>query len=1157
MSAESAKTAANAAQLAASNPATSAFVAASAGSGKTKLLTDRLLRLMLAGTPPGKILCLTYTKAAAAEMAIRLNNRLGRWVVLDSATLDQELEALAVRPSEPARIQARRLFAEVLDLPGGMKIQTIHAFCQSLLRRFPLEAGISPHFELADDADAALRLRAARETALADHAQIDAIAALAAATNEQDFVALVEQFAAARDIIEPLLKEFGPVGLAAMQRAALAAGDHPPEAVLREAVTWPREPHVKHAWARIAERGNPSGQTVAARALDWLAKPTDDRPHHWADWLASHFTTAGSPRGLDRFFGKHLAAERDALHDELAAEQTRIDDIEDAAKAAALSALNRPLIGLIAAILAADREAKTAAAALGYADLVTRTGTLLIDPGAAWVLYKLDGGIDHLLLDEVQDTAAAQWDIAGAIADDFFSGAGAREPTRTIFAVGDAKQSIFSFQGADLASFEANRQKFRTKVEDAGGKFLDGQLDVSFRSTAPVLALTDAVFAAGPARAGVVAAGATLKHQVSRAGQGGTVTLWPLTPATNADDPPPWDVPNDYAEAESAKAVLAREIASWIANRLADHDTLPSRARPVRPGDFLILVRQRDALVGALTRAIKARNIPLAGLDRMVLTEQPAVSDLLALCDALILPEDDLAFGQFLASPLGGLTDDELMALALNRRGPLVAALSSQRETFPEAYAFFDGLRQRADFITPHALLAEALGPRGGRARLLARLGPEAAEPIDELLAEALSFSRRAPGALQAFLHHLRQAGAQIRREADAGGDVVRIMTVHGAKGLQAPIVILPDTTGMPKHDPDLFWLTPPQQPKHKVPIFCPQAALRTRAVADALADGKAASLAEYNRLLYVALTRAEDELLICGAAPGRTQDAACWYELVKSGFARLQAEDDDGIQRYTAPQTAPPDQPATYRSPAAAALPSWAGAAPDWRAAPPPAETARPEPLAPSRSTEDTVRRAIAASPLAGAAGQLATREAALAKGSAIHALLQHLPDLPPAARRPAAAKFLDGIAALPQAARPEVITAVLAVLENPALAPLFGPGSRAEVPLAGIVGDVEIGGLVDRLAVTPEQVLLADYKTDRHPPATPADIPPAYLRQLAAYAAILTQIFPNRQITCLLIFTQTAAIIEVPSALLTAHRPADPSHAKHELSVPHADFG
>jgi len=1142
---------ANAEQLAASDPAVSAFVAASAGSGKTKLLTDRLLRLMLAGTRPERILCLTYTKAAAAEMTIRLNRRLGEWVAMPAAELDAQLQLLAVAPSRETRIRARKLFADVLDIPGGMRIGTIHAFCQSLLRRFPLEAGISPHFMLEDEVDAAARLREAREQILAEPAHRDAIFAMAGETNEQDFARLTASLTAGENDLQALLRRFGPDGLKAMQSAALNAGDQHHEDILRAATLWEREPHLRAALTRIANAGTPTGQSWALASLEWLARAAEHRFLTWVEWVESHFTKAGERRKTAKWIGKALAAEHDILHAEIDLEHARITAVEERMRAARLAALNAQLLSLVAPIVSRDNAAKFERANVSYGDLIAMTGELLKDPGAAWVLYKLDGGIEHLLLDEVQDTAPAQWRIAEAIAEEFFAGSGASTAKRSIFAVGDAKQSIFSFQGADLVSFEHYRAKFRNRAKAAGENWLDGALSVSFRSTAPVLALVDAVFAEGPAREGV--ARAALTHGVSRQGQAGSVMLWPLTEAEAAPDLAPWAVAERYATELSAKFVLASQIAEHIKTRLESGETLPSRGRAVTPGDFLILVRHRDELVTAITRALKGLKIPVAGLDRMVLTDQQAVSDLLALCDALLLPEDDLAFAQYLVSPLGGLDDASLMALAIGRNASLAAALAASHHTRPDwgaAHEFFNALRGRADFIPPYALLAEALGPRGGRARLLQRLGPEAAEPIDELLAEALAFANREPASLQNFVFFLRQSGAQIKREAEAGGpgggpgggDVVRIMTVHGAKGLQAPIVILPDTTGLPKPRENLFWLRPPQQPDTSVPIFCPRKDLRSAAVQAAVDENKAAQMQEQNRLLYVALTRAEDALIICGAKPKNAPPESCWYNAVAEGFTRLGiTAGADGRREFAVPQSAPPDRTkAASAATGAITMPAWAGLAPAWQASPPATETTRPEPLAPSRNTEAEAAQAVIASPLGSRAKLRQARALALSKGRMVHALLQHLPEIAPEARGKAASAYIaQAGAGLSPAAQTGISAAVLKILEDPALAPLFGPGSRAEAPITGVVGDVEIGGLIDRLAVGAAQILIADYKTDRQPPDAPAAVPAVYLRQLAAYRALLAQIYPSHAIQCALIWTETARPMLVPDSLLAPHAP------------------
>jgi ATP-dependent helicase/nuclease subunit A len=1126
-----------AAQLTASDPAVSAFVSASAGSGKTKLLTDRLLRLMLAGENPARIQCLTFTKAAASEMAVRLHRRLGEWVTLPDAKLAEELKALEV-PAEPEKMaKARQLFAQVLDLPGGMRIGTIHAFCQSLLRRFPVEAALSPHFRVLDDVDADLAWRDSREAMLegahteASRAALTALAGLASA---EQFGGLVRTLQQDRDRLDALLA-LDPDDVAAAQRRVLGViGDE--AAVIAAACVWNAAPLVA-ALRVVAGQGAAICAEKARYLLGWLSGPAAERAAQWNAWRLCFVLEEGAPRGPTTLVNKKLADARPDVAEALFAEQRRVMDVDDACRAARAAAASAALVRLAGPVARFYRVAKESAEKLDYDDLIGRTSRLLVDPGAAWVLYKLDGGLDHLLLDEVQDTAPAQWNIAGKLTEEFFAGEGAAEAHRTVFAVGDVKQSIYSFQGADPDAFDHWRAILSRRV---GEDWRDVGLHVSFRSTTPVLALVDAVFADPVAALGVTEPGA-LHHVADRAGHAGSVELWPLAPPPEEAPAEPWTVPDHNLGSKSAPQRLAEELADWIAHQTDGDTWLESRGRPLRPGDVLVLVRRRDDFARSLVRALKAKKVPVAGLDRLVLTDQPTVADLLALCDVLLLPEDDLQLACVLTSPLGGLSDDSLMALATGRKDSLWSALRArarERADWQAAHDFIAALLARVDYASPHALLADALGRLGGRARLLARLGPEAAEPIDELLNAALAHARSHPPALQGFLHALRQSGAEVKREAEGTGATVRVMTVHGAKGLQAPLVILPDTTALPPDDGPLMWVPDPAGGP-AVPIWSPRKELRC-AASDALrAAREVRRRDEHNRLLYVALTRAEDRLVVCGWQPRRALPAGCWYELVSRGFAALGAVPvastlpwEGEVLRHSCPQTRPAEDAAEAAGQGRMEpLPAWAGQAPDWVAVAPPAEKTPPSPLAPSRP------EGVDMGPVPRAESPLATRDmsgARFRRGQLAHALLQHLPALPPEQRRAAALRWLGGVDDAESLA-----DQVIAVLGHPDLAPLFGPHGRAEVPLAGLVGGAVVGGLVDRLAVLPDRVLLADYKTNRRPPARAEDVPVLYLRQMAAYRDVLRGALPGRAVICALVWTATSDVMPLPDSLLNRHAP------------------
>ena len=1141
---------ANDAQRRASDPAISAFVSASAGSGKTKLLTDRLLRLMLGGAEPGRIQCLTFTKAAAAEMAMRLQRRLGKWVTQDDAELDRELREIGVVPFDETRATARSLFARVLDLPGGMRIGTIHAFCQSLLRRFPIEAQLSPHFTLADDRDTDEAWQAAREEMLTEAAQSPLGAFLddiAAWTKLDGFGRLVQQVARAPEKMAALAELPAATLLMSIRRVLGAR-----EFDTLEAASGVDRARLHPQLRTIAERGSPSVQDRAIEMLDWLALPTDTQAANWHLWETQFLDKGGKPRSFGSFPNKNARPLVPDFEEAMQAEVQRIEALRDADRAHRLAPIATAFILLSRPVLAAYTTGKSLHGRLDYDDLIARTGQLLEDPGAAWVLFKLDGGLDHLLLDEVQDTAPAQWHIAGQLTDEFFAGEGARsDRARTVFAVGDRKQSIYGFQGADPDAFEHWRRRTGKRVEDSGQEWRDVPLDVSFRSTEPVLTLVDAVFAEPGAAAGVTAPGKPLRHVVQREGFAGRIELWPLVEANPPDAPDLWSAPRENRGQRNPRQVLADALAHQIKQWIDAREHLPSQDRALTPGDILVLVRKRDAFCNAFVNALKANGVPVAGLDRITLTEEAAVQDMLALCDALLLPEDDLSLACVLTSPLGFLSDDDLMRLSMARNGvSLWQALQQSRD--PACVASVDFLRAlfaRVDHVSPHALLAEALGPLGGRARLLGRFGHEAAEPLDELLAAALRYAQTHPPSVQGFVHWLRQTAASVKREPEGAGgeglDAVRIMTVHGAKGLQAPVVILPDTTGKPPDDRGIVWLHD-QVTGLDLPIWSPNKDVLCNAVRNARGGGAAAQAEEKNRLLYVALTRAEDRLLICGWKGTRQPPADCWYNQIASGFEALCvpktdfAGGKDGypaeIWRRETAQEAAPKRRDRSRATALPALPNWIGRAPLWQPSPLPAEPALPQPLAPSRPEGAELGTVPEADSPLSARDVQGNR---FRRGQVVHALLQHLPDLAHASRAQAARDFARR--ALPDLrAIDALVDEVMAVLDHPQLAALFAQGSRAEVPLSGVVAGQVIGGLIDRLAIEPGRVLVADYKTNRNPPPDVEHTPILYLRQMAAYRALLRAIFPDCAIVCALIWTVGARAMVLPDDVLDGHAPA-----------------
>ncbi len=1127
----------------------SVWVAASAGTGKTKVLTDRVLALMLSGSAPHRILCLAFTKAAAAEMANRVHDRLGRWTTEAEGALAGELQALlGASPDRSLIDQARRLFARVLDSPGGLKIETIHAFCQSLLRRFPVEAGVAPHFEVIDERDAGELLVAVREEVLAgarrsaDEVLGAAVTRITRLVREQRFSELLDRIAAARSRFQRLVAAPGDAEQAAQLLAErLGVPRDATEArVIAEACAEGsfEAAALRRVAAAMAQSRSAAERKSGGCILAWLESGTE-RAQRFNAYLAAYFTQEGERR--KKLVSKAIAAQVADADLVLSREAERLDRARRLCAAAGLLEATTSVIRLALAVLHAYERHKWSRAILDYDDLIARTVALLERPGVApWVLYKLDGGLDHLLIDEAQDTNPEQWRIVRALTEEFFAGAGARDLARTVFAVGDAKQSIYSFQGADPIAFLAMRSHFAERAAAAASALYRVTLETSFRSAEAVLAAVDAVFARPEARDGVALDGQPIRHWAHRRGHAGRAEVWPLVEPAATDEPEDWALPVEQKPATDPRVRLARIIAATVRRWLDSGERLTARDRRIRPGDIMVLVRQRGVFVGALVRALKDLDVAVAGVDRMRLAEQLAVEDMIALGQFLLLPEDDLTLASVLKGPLFGFDEEALFALAHGRGGRSLwnelRRRAGERPQFAIAADRLAGLLARADFTPPYELFAEVLGALGGRRMVLQRLGPEAADPLDEFLAAALAYEEDHGPSLQGFLQWLLVGETEIKRDLDQGlRDEVRVLTVHGAKGLEAPIVFLPDTTQVPERVDPLQWT------EDGLPLWPVTADTQVAAAATARQAALCSQGEEYRRLLYVALTRAEDRLYVCGWRLARPVPSGSWYELVRQGltaapgvhsepmdFTSLAPEEGwagDGLVLTGAQSVPPKDDRAPFSlAPRDAILPPWAFTTP--RPEPTP-----PKPLAPSRPA--TVEPAVR-SPLG------SDRQDAFRRGRLIHRLLQSLPDLPPDRRRDAAARFLAlPIHGLAPVDCESIAAETLAVLKHPDFAALFAPGSRAEVPVVGLIGNRALAGRIDRLVITEDAVLIIDYKTLRPAPASESEVPALYLDQLAAYSTAIGAIYPGKAVRAALLWTEGPRLMPISPAMLAGRSP------------------
>lgn len=1142
------------AQIDAADPRQSVFVTANAGSGKTSTLVDRVARLLLARVEAAEILCVTYTKAAAAEMQARLYQRLGAWAVADDEALRQSLADLDGR--DPAGLssadlrQARKLFAQALDTPGGLKIQTLHAFCEKLLRRFPLEAGVTPGFKVLEDQAAVALSHAAREDlarlALADpEGKVGrAYAHFAVALAYADFEALLNTLEQDRARLTDYVARVAEGRSPGPHVLAGADPERDAESIEAEFMRFLD----RDAWLSVAEQ-MATGGTNDAKCADRM---------HSADWTfagvsAVFLTQAGQPV-------KTMATSKAPAfaRDWLTTLQAKVLSALDEVRKARLAEDTLHVLTLAQAHAHLYEQRKAAKGALDFGDLVARTVELLSHrASAAWVLYKLDGGIEHVLIDEAQDTAPEQWAIVSALTEGFFAGIGSRRfgagtVERTVFAVGDEKQSIYSFQGARPERLAREAQAYQTRVEGAGFRFKGVPLATSFRSTPEVLKFVDAVFDRPDRTTALVGeqVAAIPPHQPMRLADQGCVDLWPLYQDVKAPEREAWDDPVDEEAPDSARKRMARALAEEIRRQVetgvAVQNKKDGKLRPAEYGDFLILVRRRDATFEEIIRALKSADVPVAGADRLKLSSHIAFSDLISLARFALYPDDDLSLAEVLRSPFCDVADfgppDSLYELAgayseRKRLWPTLRDRAGEHPSWTRArslldvaietrgrdpFAFFAGLLNRVDETG-----------LSGRARILARLGREAEEAIDETLNQVLAAEDRGGLDLETALAMLEQADVEVKRELEGPRGEVRVMTVHGAKGLEAPVVILPDTTSRARgmgpalmpvalEDGAEGWLMCLGRKEEDAP-----AAQAARAARDQR------SLEESLRLLYVALTRARDRVIVMGRGlSNRTDgfDEGSWWSILAETFERLGSQVRDIGEEH---RRYGHDPLVLGRGSAVVAAPH--AIVPDWaRRAPMVDPSARY--VSPSQAKGAT--RAVAPSPLAVASTGEGAVLGRFRRGDLIHLLLERLPEIAPDARPDAARRLLARERGLSEAQREEMIAAAFGVLDDPRFAPVFGPGSRAEVALVGSAPDlpagVSINGRIDRLVITPERILVVDYKTNRPAPDRIEDADPAYVVQMAVYVAVLRALYPDRPVEAALVWTDGPRLMAVPETLM-----------------------
>jgi ATP-dependent helicase/nuclease subunit A len=1103
-------------QRQASDPMRSVWVAASAGSGKTHVLSARILRLLLDGAEPQSILCLTYTKAAATEMATRLFNMLSAWIALDDDALSRELDNLGV-DGDDAKLKrkARQLFATALETPGGLKIQTIHAFCERLLQLFPVEAGIAPGFRVMDEEEQHRLIEDALTQSLLSVkpemvAAWDFLAAQGLRNAEQLQSFALAYLSKGKTALEAM-SVYGIIALKEQIRAGLGLPGQGNEEDFFAGINAIVEADYLR-WIALIEaspvydpRAFASDREAQAKLRQILHSQGTAR---LAALISFHLTEKHERRA--NLLRKNLA-KAVQIEQELKTEQARVDELLVLAK------LRRTADASIAAAIAMGEvkaiieSLKRGRGLYDFDDLIERTAMLLSSSvNAQWVLYKLDRGLNHILVDEAQDTSPAQWRIITALAEEFFAGSGQHgAQPRSVFTVGDRKQSIFSFQGADLASFDDTRDWLKEKAEPVGG-LLGVDLTVSYRSLGNVLASVDMAFArGGRAREGFGERGQDEReHQPERKEQPGLFEFWPLVTRNAKEEPEYWKTPVDHIAEDHPRRKLARLIAltvkSWIGRR-----QLHGSARAVGAGDILILVQRRNALFSALIAEMRQHGIPVAGADRLKLSEHIIVADMLALAQAIMLPGDDHSLACVLKGPLmpTPLDDAALTHLAAGR-----GAMTLRQRLFndPSQAANAEALRDYEELARqrgPFDFFSQAV--QRHMTAILTRLGSEAEDAVRAFLDMALAYEQDEGSSLAGFASWMKGSEVTIKREMEEAQGQLRIMTVHGSKGLEAPIVFLADAAdqGNAKDKTKLLW-PEPNSGLEGIPVFLPDMEGEPPIISRWKLYHKERSFQENMRLLYVGMTRARDELYVCGSFNAKEPGKESWWKLLEQSITAATGKEFRNrvlLDGTIAHRLGPEDVGVQHKD----AEPSGEEPLPDWLLAKAPVSKARlPKTISRSGDAVDLT---------------------AARRGIAIHGLLEQLPEWPAAERREKTLKrarrhgLEEGLA-----------ERLLAIVEGPETSMFFGPGSKAEVDLCGVLANGEsVVGRIDRLGRGEKTFLILDYKSG-HRPDGPLMPEHAYVRQLAGYASLLREAHPGHKVRAALLWTQSGELEWIPQEML-----------------------
>lgn len=1099
------------AQHQATHLTSSVWVSASAGTGKTYVLTNRILKLLLLQPylKPSEILAVTYTKAAAREMENRIRSRLSEWVSLSDEALFKSLEmVLGEVPTPDQCVRARGLLLEVLEDGKGLNISTIHGFCQQILGAFPLESGVPVGFGLLEGQEESDLIRQVQDEVFSTFEKGDVppeqqwcFNYLAEDIHESTLRDVFQDIVFNRRKFNKLFQRHGTVEnvLNALAKALdIMPESWTPESVLEDMESYFSVPSELVDYAKsFADSKTKKMQTLGAEVLFFHNIQEEEKGPCWPRYARAFLTKDGSFRKSLVDAATKKSANGALIEQAFNQEQERVYKVEQLRKSYRSWLLTAAYLHIGYEMIQAYGESKQQQNVLDFDDLIQKTAELFLhQERQMWVRYKMDRKIAHVMLDESQDMDDEQWEIIRALIQEFYDGSGQKEITRTLFAVGDTKQSIYRFRGAQPYVFGDIRTYLEMQSDSNACEARNVSLKTSFRSSKTILDFVDRVFEAEEKQQALDDT-QQVQHQAVRQEAPGWVEVWPLCKEEEQEEATieNWPLPIQQPEKTmSARRLVARKMAQAMKELVENKTLLSSTQKPASYGDMMVLLRGRT-MMPEIIEALDELNIPHAGSDRIQLMQDVMVDDMLAWLKFLHTREDDLSLAQVLKSPVFNLSEEMLMTLSLARRkASLWSVLNGEmKQQLQEIITTISGLsvyEMVVFIINKTNFYNKYINASHEDVNSLHSF----TEAMDNLLESALKYGSQ-NGGIAGFIYKIEAGEIELKKGLESAGKNVRILTAHGSKGLEAPIVFMPDTTQdyYRKMSRDyLLW----QEDKTDVNLFLyRQGKGQTPQLQDELHEAEKQRIFEDEmRLLYVALTRAQERLYIGGAAVQGRLPENCWYAEIEKITEQL-ADFGDAKVLYHAPHQPIVEKETNTEEHRKLQVQSWIAMLPA------------------KEETANTIRPAVKE---IGEDVLTSDQKKLYQRGRLMHRLLELLPRSPEEERQQTATAWLDKM--LPEDAtlmKEKMVRDVMGVF---AMYPeFFTENSKPEVSFITTVNGSKVEGRIDRLVVTDNTVTIVDYKTDQ---IIPNDMPESYAQQLKLYKQAMQKVFPEKEVEACIVW-------------------------------------